>query len=737
MKGECRPHLWIPEEEVTFVRKKITGRGHDYGLDCALHGERLTEGLRSVREYCRTLSDDDSLAGENLITFRIVLQEKEDVSNTRRLIEGEGLTINAVTDRTHAVVSGTFEAFDSLQRKVERYREKGRRKDFQLISSFLPFGIEDKKSSSLSKNQSFDSEKPVAVQIKIMPGLEKELYERVLNRVMEKIEKQLSYMPSCLRLTNGRAIISAEMRSSELDEIASDSGVYRIQPTTLYGNVLPSFIIPLAEELRLDPEVDISSLPAVVVLDDGVDLPDPLNAAVPVHWVAGEVRRNDYSGYHGTAVASRVLFENLGMHIGDTVLSPRVRVIDAMIYDGEITEEDLIRRVTEAVRAFSSVSSVFNLSYNSSGPVSGVEMSALGAELDALSLEYGVKFVVSAGNHNLVMCKNSLREIVEDDESRIAAPADALFAVTVGAVAGCSYHECISRENEIAPYSRRGPGFNGFCKPDIVAYGANVLKNGKIPLDPFAVSLCHGGAISQPGTSFTSPVVAGDLAQVMRALPEDDVFMAEALLYNRAHPLYDMAASTKDEIALSAMLYGRGLSSPEDCMYSSDDRVSFLHSGSMNRLTKQRVRFLIPSVVTESQNGKKRNGIKVTVTCTSRPPVDNERNEEYTSAYISVSIHRLNSKGKMVADNPSVSDRRDKWDVCQHFSKRFTSFSPGDWEVWLELFTRWGVEDDKEIPYSLVITVEDLSCSGRLYRETVREAGDRFTSREKVRVSVL
>ena len=500
MKEECRPHLWIPEEEVTYVRKKMTGRGHNYGLDYALHGERLSKGLESVMESYRKLGDDDSLAGENLITFRIVLQEREDVANTRRLIEGEGLTINAVTDRTHAVVSGPFEAFDSLQKKVERYREKGRKKDFQLISSFLPFGVEDKKSSSLTKEVGSDGDKPVAVQIKIMPRLEKNLYERVLEKVMEKIEKQLQYMPSCLRLSNGRAIISAEMRRRELDEIASDSGVYKIQPTTLYSNVLPSSIIPLGNELQLDPEVDISSLPAVVVLDDGVNLPEPLEAAVPVHWIAEGCKRNDYSGYHGTAVASRVLFEDLGMHIGDTILSPRVRVIDAMIYDGEITEENLIRRVREAVRAFYSVSSVFNLSFNSSVPISGIEMSGLGAELDALSLEYGVKFVVSAGNHELAMYKDSLREIVEDDASRIAPPADAMFAVTVGAVAGCSYRESISRENEIAPYSRRGPGFNGFCKPDLVAYGANVLKNGKTPFDPFAVSLCHGGAINQSGT---------------------------------------------------------------------------------------------------------------------------------------------------------------------------------------------------------------------------------------------
>ena len=72
-------------------------------------------------------------------------------------------------------------------------------------------------------------------------------------------------------------------------------------------------------------------------------------------------------------------------------------------------------------------------------------------------------------------------------------------------------------------------------------------------------------------------------------------------------------------------------------------------------------------------------------------------NNEYVSAYVSASIHRLNSNGKNVTDNPSVSEKRKKWDTCCHFSNEFSSFSPGDWEVWLELFTRWSIADDQEI----------------------------------------
>lgn len=91
---------------------------------------------------------------------------------------------------------------------------------------------------------------------------------------------------------------------------------------------------------------------------------------------------------------------------------------------------------------------------------------------------------------------------------------------------------------------------------------------------------------------------------------------------------------------------------------------------------------------------------------------------------------------KNVCDNPSVCDNRNKWDTCYHFSNEFSAFSSGSWEIWLELFTRWGVEDNDEIPYSLVVTVEDLTESGNMYSEIIKETAGRFTPVQPVRVTV-
>ena len=72
----------------------------------------------------------------------------------------------------------------------------------------------------------------------------------------------------------------------------------------------------------------------------------------------------------------------------------------------------------------------------------------------------------------------------------------------------------------------------------------------------------------------------------------------------------------------------------------------------MNSQAKKRVRFHVPDSIAEAEHKRGENRIRVTVTCLAELPVDKSRGEEYTQAYISASIHRPNTKGKMVADNP-------------------------------------------------------------------------------------
>lgn len=730
---ERRPHLWIPEGEILEVRKNPVGRGRDYNLEHASHGEFLSRGLESVSDYIRRSGREDSLRDEDLIPFEIVLQEKEEISSLRKFLETQGLRLNAVIDSTHAVVSSSFGGFRKLEGRVGEYRGKGRRKNFQLIREFNPFRG-DRKTTLRAEDgtPSFD------IEFELLPGLPEEMLNRVMSRIGKRIENgggtvcgEPFYLSRTVPVI--RAVVPKELFS----EIREDMGIYRIEPTSVFSPAEPSMIIPFDRKLEISPDVDIDSLPAVVVLDDGVNLPPELESVVPVHWTVEGCRRTPDWGRHGTPVASKVIFGDLGIHLSEGRLVPRARVIDAQIKDDdEVFGDVMAKRIREAVEVFSSVSKIFNLSYNAGHALDGNRMSYLGTVLDDLAREFNVRFVVSMGNHNLFLFSESLDEVIGSSESRLSEPADSMLSVSVGSVSRYSYSDSISREKEIAPYSRRGPGAFGSFKPDLVAYGANQLSSGTVPADAYSLCLTHVEFNILSGTSFTAPSVAGDLAQIISIMPDCDILLAQALLYNGALPFGREPRMTRQQVEKIGNLYGRGLSIPENSMYSSPDRVCFLNTGTMNRLTKKRVRFLIPSVSEgkEPEEGKRR--IRITVTCVALPPTDARNGIEYVGAYISASIHRLNANGKSTVSNPHSGENRIKWNVCCHFSNEFSSFSPGDWEVWLELFTRSGVENDEEIPYALVISVEDLTRKENIYETTVRESAGRFMPQVPTHVKV-
>lgn len=128
--------------------------------------------------------------------------------------------------------------------------------------------------------------------------------------------------------------------------------------------------------------------------------------------------------------------------------------------------------------------------------------------------------------------------------------------------------------------------------------------------------------------------------------------------------------------------------------------------------------------------------IKVIVTCVTQPPVDKGKGAEYLGAYISASLHSLNGNGKTTTSNPVNADGRKDWDTCFHFDQDFASFESGDWEIWLQLHTRYDVEDSQEIDYALAITIVDLTETLNLYDAVVAEAQTRFPAIQPVRLPI-
>ena len=144
----------------------------------------------------------------------------------------------------------------------------------------------------------------------------------------------------------------------------------------------------------------------------------------------------------------------------------------------------------------------------------------------------------------------------------------------------------------------------------------------------------------------------------------------------------------------------------------------------MNRLNKQRVKFYIPELTSEKP---RKYPFIVKITCLSDPITDYQKGEEDLGTFIDASLHKLSSTGKNTNANPAktITGRR-KWQPYQHFENVFYTVQPGDWELWLQLYTRWDVADDFEVPYALAITIEDPLRQMELYSAIQNEVENRY-----------
>ena len=146
------------------------------------------------------------------------------------------MIIHAVKDGQHAIVSAPRDVFDRLQERVLRYRDKGTKKSFQYIQSFEPFTAEDKKAASIRR---YTRENPDAasidVQIELLPHMTSDVQERALANIAERIQqKNGALQGDPYQLSDGTAMIRASMPSSEINKIAEDPHVYRVEKTSFF-----------------------------------------------------------------------------------------------------------------------------------------------------------------------------------------------------------------------------------------------------------------------------------------------------------------------------------------------------------------------------------------------------------------------------------------------------------------------------------------------------------------------
>lgn len=726
--GERKPHFLIPDGEVDNIEFTPTSRNELLDIDHVSHGEHLHKEISTVTNRHHQKKTPIS---DEIVIFKIELNENDKADargDYENIFSQNNLAINAISKSNVAIVSSSLETLYQLEEKVKKYiSTKGHSANFfQNIKSISYFEGKEKQDKNLSKIK----EDIIDAQITLVPKLSDQTYEVMLAYLDQEFAKINGYSikEDLYYLSDRTPVLRSMIPSSGLSAIADQEIVLKVEPARFFRPAAPKrIVVKKAVDIPVSFAGDPRDLPTICILDDGIKFPLNLKDCIAGHWAAQEIDSNTCD--HGTRVASRAIFgEDLLQQSKNNLFVPRVRVIDAVITDGRtrIYEGVLIKRIQKAVMDIANYSNIFLLAYNDDkNTINDDVISNLSYEIDCLHRKYKIQFVLPVGNHKLWQVYQNFEELIDDDLARLAPPAESFYGLSVGSIISEENSLSLSGEYKLSPFSRIGFGFCGNQKPELVCNGGDVyVKEDKAYISAKAAAYVIdnvGNIIQDYGTSFSAPLAATELALLSATLPDNDPFLAKALLIHHGDEI-ESSLNNEDY----SRLYGFGKANADNANGSYKNRVTFIRRGEMSRLVKQRVQFYIPTNL--AQIGKRKMDVaKVSVTCVCLSPIDKNRGNEYLRAYIDTSLHCINSNNKYDIRNPSGREGRKEWTHIHHFSEIFTVFNPGDWQIWLRLFTKPEIMDNEKVEYALVITIENLTSSDIDIHEGISvEAGQRF-----------
>ncbi|MCW0234735.1 MAG: S8 family peptidase [Ferrovibrio sp.] len=364
----------------------------------------------------------------------------------------------------------------------------------------------------------------------------------------------------------------------EEDGLAGETAVMHIRPQSLASSIQ---VADQDEVEQINAAVPAGA-PILAVLD-GVPIANHplLNGRLLVEDPLGlEEETQVINRTHGTAMASAIALGD--RYRAEQPLPRRILSVPVLRWDGgmEAIPDDrlIVDVIYTAVTSLRSAESdggnviIVNISLgNLRRPFHG-QMSGWARLLDRLAWQYGILFVVSAGNvtdrfdvapyrttieleadqrHRQNRILQALEGLKAD--RRIISPAETLNGLTVGA-ANQDNVPPIHRQRAVGlidpfpefdtsnPSSRLGPGLNNSVKPDVIFPG------GREHLRPFltgaAVALQPVQATRSFGIRVASPPAAGDLA---REGYTNGTSAAAAQASRTAHRIHDALEDTYGE----------------------------------------------------------------------------------------------------------------------------------------------------------------------------------------------
>jgi hypothetical protein len=371
-----------------------------------------------------------------------------------------------------------------------------------------------------------------------------------------------------------------------------------------------------------DLDLDRRDAPPLGVLDDAIATGHPLlDGLVQATRSFPEGRTWQQLAEHGTMVAGLAAYGDFeGPLRNGTPLIARGPLIQGRVIERDPARHDGYRfppeqpeylTVEQAIAALNDDYGVrvFVFSVTAMNPYAGPRPSSLTERLDDLIRERNLIVVVPTGNHRAALATammdsghhalHDYAEYVLDDAARVAEPATAALALTVGSLARSAGPatlagrtpvgaQAIAPVDGISPFSRSGPGLFRGVKPELVHYGGNwvVRSSGEIAdresgTGVVSLAVNNTGRLFAmgSGTSYAAPRVARLAADVLAAYPTASGNLVRALVGLSAEVPRPLTAEFGGDVV---RVGGHGLPALERATASSATRVVLMGDFTMD-----------------------------------------------------------------------------------------------------------------------------------------------------------
>ncbi|MEZ4479900.1 MAG: S8 family peptidase [Dehalococcoidia bacterium] len=685
---------------------------------------RLSQQVAGVRD----LVEGTSAAHPSVPPVAMVQLKNEALAKSHRpvrVLREDTCPIIGVSRFNELLVRASVDGLQRLEREITQDTTSEGVANISTISEVRPFTELDR--LGIEREQDVE-----AIQARVSEDgfIKVELFDYRDTRINRAVRADFTAFLASIGSSVSRTI----RYTPDLDVILVSAGPASVMdivrhPGIRQAGVVPRFFavrptaIPVADAVSVQlPHPDPSlEYPIVAVVDAGVAAScGPLSP-----WVVGEevfVPPAEQNRDHGTFVAGLIAFGSELNIPGVCEAGGPCQVLDVVVIPnsdpvrgvtGTLTEVDLVASLNEVVPKYASRVKVWNLSLASEEVCLDTQFSSFARALDSLQREHDVQFVVAAGNYQTAPSRRwpINRDLAGTD--RICAPADAVTAITVGAIAHAQTLTSAARVGEPSPFSRRGPGPSHLVKPDLVHYGGNCddrysyQTTGMRSLDPTA------RIVEDIGTSYSTPLVSGLLGNVLNAFdPMPSRNLAKALVIH--------SASVPDGLLQEGLhYYGYGLPNTfARLIHATQESATLvfedvLQPGYILELDP----FPFPACLLT--NGKSFGQIRMTLVY--EPPLDPTAGLEYCRANVSASLGTatLDRDGKLrhkrqVHPFPDLSgqghersliEQGFKWSPVKCYQRTITNgVAATHWRLRLELLHRSG-EQSVSQPFALVISI--------------------------------